>query len=115
MAQSVLNATLGADLGEGRFTISVKPKANIVAADTTDVAAAVADLVADGATPTEAHVTALAAAWAILLAEIDALNGSAADSADLKIVVNTANVTTANKFVALMRALLNAFPGAGII
>lgn len=115
MAQAVLNATLGADLGEGRFTISVGGKADIVAADTTDVAAAIAVLVADGASPTQAHVTTLNNAWTTLLAAITAINGAAADSADLKIVVNNATVTTTNKFVALMRALLNCFPGSGII
>lgn len=114
MANIVLNATLGANLGEGKYVTSVKLGAPVVAADTTDVADAIAVLVADGASPTQAHVTTLNNAWTTLLASITALNASAADGADLKVTINNSRVTSANAFIALFRAVIERLTGFGL-
>jgi hypothetical protein len=67
--------------------------------DTTDVAAAIAVLVADGATPTEAHVTTLNDAWTAYLAALATYSASSA-SGNMVLSIDTAVVTTKRKFRA---------------
>ena len=90
---------------------------------TTTVAADVATLVADGASPTQAHVTALNTAWGTFLTAQTAYNTavgtantdaataataaasavSALGSADVIILYNTSTVTKGNTFRAALR------------
>lgn len=67
----------------------------------TALAAAVAVLVADGATPTQAHVTTANAA-------LPAVQG------DLNVSYDTAKITTVNQLKRACDALLQAARGAGI-
>ena len=83
------------------------------AASTTAVAAAIGVLVADGASPTQAHVTTLNNAWTTLLAAIVAVNGSIA-SADATLVINQANVTTRKQMQAIFASILQSLSNLGI-
>lgn len=67
------------------------------------VAADVATLVADAASPTQAHVTTLNGHYTTLAAAIATLTGNV--SGDLVILINRANVDTKNKFLSLLRQL----------
>lgn len=64
MARVGFGATVGASFGEGQYSIQAGSANTATAA----VADAVAVLVADGASPTEAHVTDLNNAWTAYLA-----------------------------------------------
>jgi hypothetical protein len=75
--------------------------------DTTDVAAAIAVLVADGATPTEAHVTTLNDAWVIYLAAITAYSASSA-AGNMVLSMDTAVVTTKRKARAGIATFMQA-------
>lgn len=64
------------------------------------VSAAIAVLVADGASPTQAHVTTLNTALTALVAK------------DVVVLVNTSNVTTKNRYrdaVAAIHRVVNSF------
>jgi hypothetical protein len=128
-------ATASADavLADAASDATVAAKLDITAVD-----AAVGVLVADGASPTEAHVTALSDAWTTLKAANTALNSAiddgktatalvvtdtatvnadttaviAAVSGDLTILVNKANIDTKNKFVSLLRKLQRRIEGS---
>lgn len=67
-------------------------------------AAAMAVLVADGATPTQAHVTAMNTAYSAL---------AATQGGDINIAVNLANVTTLNQLRAALRAYEQVAAGSG--
>lgn len=82
-----------------------------VAAAEVDVAAAVAVLVADGASPTQAHVTTLDAAHTILAAAIVA--NSASQSGAVVVSIDNSVVTTRNQLRAALRALLLLADGDG--
>lgn len=83
--------------------------------DYTAVAADIATLVADGASPTQAHVTALNTAWGTYKTAADAYNADVAAlsttasaatvAADVTLVINLATVTNMNQVRAALRRL----------
>ena len=85
----------------------------------TAVANAVATLVADGASPTQAHVTTLNTAWGTLNTGITALHAAvdtvntdntplaATVNADLTVLFNASNIGTKNAFVIAMRTIID--------
>jgi hypothetical protein len=142
MARMILNATVGtspqpsygsgtepnAALAAQAVSIAAVKTATAAAVtaevSTTAVANAVAALVADGASPTQAHVTTLNSAWGTLLTAIGTLNtaigaadtaaavpsltaATAAVSPDTVLIVNSATVLTKNKFKQIIGDLVN--------
>lgn len=106
MAVSQIKVTLGADLGEGKFNTSASYGTDPVAA-AVPVAAALAVLVADGASPTQAHVTTLNSAYTTLAAAIS--------TANLTVQVDTAVITTSNGVKAAFQKALQAAKNLGIV
>lgn len=93
MAIMALTATVGTSLTAplGRVDIAA-------------ITAAVATLVADGATPTQAHVTALNAAYALLIAP------------DVVLLINSsANVASKNKLDEIMRNMRRIVEGSNLL
>lgn len=120
MARIAFGCTLGQSLGEGRFSSnsgSVAPASTSAATAagtlTTNVAAAVAVLVADGASPTQAHVTTLNTAWGPLATAVAAAN-TASTAANVVLDIDTSVVTTKNGVKAAMRDLLRTLDGSGM-
>lgn len=117
MARQSYAVTIGQALGPEKFNTSVAGTSDAVtstaAVDTTAVAAAIAVLVADGATPTQAHVTTLNSAWTTLLAEITA--AKAAGTGDVVLSVDLSTITTGNQLRYALRTLLLQWQGNGSI
>lgn len=120
MARIAFGATLGGNLGEGRFSTSSGSVAPAITnANTangtlkTDVAAAVAVLVADGASPTQAHVTTLNVAWGLLATAIAAAATGAA-AANVVLDIDNTVVTTRNGVKAAVAELLRTVEGSGL-
>ena len=111
MARRTINITLGQALADGKFNSSATSATSAVAASIgtlqTDVEAAVAVLVADGVTPTQAHVNTAAAAWALLLAAINVAPNVVVDFDD-------AVVTSQNALRAAVAAALKDVAGSGL-
>lgn len=128
MARSSVAITLGQALPGGQFNVRAGASGPV----SVDVATAVADLatlttnvatvtgtlttnVADGASPTQAHVNTLNTAWGLLATAIAALSTaavsadltlvSADDAADLVVDFNTSTVSSLNAVKAAMRAV----------
>lgn len=119
MARVAFACTLGQSLGEGRFnsTAGSNPSVSTAAATaagtlTTNVAAAVAVLVADGASPTQAHVNTLNTAWGLLATAIAATN--TAGSANVVLDIDVAVVTTQNAARDALRRITQAIEGSGL-
>lgn len=72
-------------------------------AATVAVAANVATLVADGASPTQAHVTTLAANWAILLAAATVAQTAAGHS--VTVTVDVTDISTVTKLNEIFRSV----------
>lgn len=115
MARLTVIGTLGQALGtEGAYNSRAGGGADIAAAvSTTAVAADIATLVADGASPTQAHVTALNGHWTTLLAAITAQQATVAG--DVLVSVDQAVITTPAKFQAVWKALLQGFRNSGML
>lgn len=118
MALVAVATTLKQSLGLGA-TYSVEPaSAGTVgsAPATATVAADVATLVADGASPTQAHVTTLNTDWGTLLAAINTyvsqVNGS---TGDVTLTINTANVTNKRQLQSALRDILARIDGSNIL
>lgn len=104
MALAAVNVTIGQSLGGGAYSSSVKGGS---APDFATVTTDVATLVADGASPTQAHVTSLNTAYTALAA---AING------DVTVVWNGATITSVSQLkAALDRALEGARSGIGAL
>lgn len=134
MARVAFGCTLGQSLGEGRFNTSAGAlPPNLTAATaaddaaatasgtlTTNVAAAVAVLVADGALPTQAHVNTLNTAWGLLATAIAATQTATAAAkvsvagANVILDIDTAVVTTQNGARAALRQLQRMVEGSGL-
>lgn len=134
MARIAFGVTLGQSLGNGEFSTSgggLPP--NLTAATTADDAAgtasgtlttnvgdAVAVLVADGATPTQAHVNTLNTAWGLLATAIAAAKTATAAAKtgvaakNVILDIDTAVVTTRNGVRAALRELTRAVDGSGL-
>lgn len=107
MAYSSVAQTLGNALPEPDLVAlrqSYPAGAMLTAADQAAVAAALATLVADGASPTQAHVTTLGTAWAT------ALTNSTAQG-DAVLLFNPATVLTVSKLKRILDATLQAVKG----
>lgn len=85
--------------------------APVVTATSATVAADVATLVADGATPTQAHVTTLNTDWAALLAQINAL---AAETGDFYFSYDVAKITTLNDLNTALDSIRRQAQSAGL-
>lgn len=113
MAKLSLTATVGTALTSsiGR---SAEPSAAIAAvvAAAVAVTADVATLVADGASPTQAHVTTLNTDYTVLAAAIAAMP---AVSGDIFLNVNGANVLTINKYDEIMRSFRSLVGGSNVL
>lgn len=94
---------------------SADAKASAAAIDTTTVAANVATLVADGASPTQGHVNTLNTNWGTLLALINTAKSDAA-SGDCLLSYDEAVYDTNPKIWAMLRALAYRLgvPGIGV-
>lgn len=114
MARDVYTATItNGNASSGR---AAEPNGAITAAvalqpDPTTFEAALTTLVADGATPTQAHVTAVNDAYTTLktaqTAYVAAVNGlSGSVSADVTLLFNAANVVTKNALRAAIKAIM---------
>lgn len=134
MARAAFGATLGGDLGQGGFSTSqvgcAPALTSATTADndagtasgtlTTNVAAAVAVLVADGASPTQAHVNTLNTAWGLLATAIATAKTStaaakvAAAPANAVLDIDTAVLTTKNAVRATLRNIMHQVDGSGL-
>ncbi len=120
MARIAFGCTLGQSLGEGRFSSSSGSAAPATTSAAiangtlkTDVAAAVAVLVADGASPTQGHVDTLNTAWGLLATAIAAA-ATGATAANVVLDIDTAVVTTKNGVKAAVREILRTVDGSGL-
>ncbi len=99
MALAAVNITVGQSLGDGRYS-SVTKGGSIP--NFASVTADVATLVADGASPTQAHVTTLNTDYTALAG---AING------DVTIIWNGAVVTKRNQLRAALQHAIKAIEG----
>jgi hypothetical protein len=94
-------------------------KAANAAIDYTAFAAALAVLVADGASPTQAHVTTANNAWTTLKALVDTAIADAllvpAVSADVVLVINGTQVVTKNKLDEILRGMRQLIEGSSLL
>lgn len=88
-------------------------RANLIQTGYAAVAADTATLVTDGATPTQAHVTTLAADWAILKALIDAQVTAGANSVTL--VFDAAVFSDTGKLAIAFKEFLERVKGTGYL
>lgn len=101
----------GVDIGfSGGGDPVIANQATVTAAEAT-VNTDVATLVADGATPTQAHVNTLNTDWGTLKTAIDAM--TVANSGDVSVSVDLANVTTKNQLRAAFAELLKMMESSG--
>lgn len=130
MANASINASIGQDVGGGKYIVklaggsgdipALTAAALAAAPSSTTVAANIATLVADGASPTQAHVNTLNTNWGTFLTALTAYNAAVAaanaslGTADVTIIVNKTNVTNTNQFLAIVRKVLDILPGLGI-
>lgn len=132
MARSSINITVGAAKGYDGYSTSggqadsgtdastaVTDAAAMVAAQT-PAAAAMAVLVADGASPTQAHVTTMNGLYTTLAAAVAACNTdignlNTALSAGVVISWDTTKVTSINQLKAAFAEALRAAQGGGIL
>lgn len=106
MTNIVITATLNQAIPGGGYSVSNGTIANPngTAPATTTVAANVATLVADGASPTQGHVTTLNTNWGTFLTAYTAyVGGVAALTADVTLMFNPSTVTTMNQIRASLR------------
>lgn len=112
MAFVAAKATVNQALPEGHYNIDTQSVGGSGAVSTTAVATDVATLVADGASPTQAHVTTLNTDWGTLLA---AINASNAVSGNVSIQYDASVVTTKNQLREAVRALMVFLEGNGAL
>lgn len=128
MVTTILTGTVGtglmATIGQGAPSSAslTLAKADAAAIDYTAFAAALAVLVADGASPTQAHVTTANSAWTTLKALIDttvtdvaAVSAGPTISADVVLAVNGATVLTKNKLDEILRAMRWSLEGSSLL
>lgn len=120
MARVAFGCTLGQSLGSGTYNTRAGGRSSIVTLTntasgtlTTDVAAAVAVLVADGASPTQGHVDTLNTAWGLLATAIAAAD-AAGGAVNVILDIDTTAVATQNAVRAALRELMLAVQGSGL-
>lgn len=115
---------LTASVGSGAASSAslATAKADAAAIDYTAFAAALAVLVADGASPTQAHVNTANSAWTTLKALIDttvtdvaAISAGPALTGDVALYVNAATVLTKNKLDEILRAMRFIIEGSSLL
>jgi hypothetical protein len=97
MANAVITASLNQALPDGGFSASTSSTT-----DGATVAANIATLVADGASPTQAHVTTLNTSWGVF---------NSIRTSNAAFVYDTGAVTTMNQARALLRAIAQQLAG----
>lgn len=115
MASLQLVATLGTNSGGAPLSVGVRSPGDNVATlpATTTVNTDVATLVADGATPTQAHVTTLDTDWTAYKAALTAYS-AASLSGNFAVSIDLAAVTTKRQARACLDAIWQAIQaGAG--
>lgn len=80
--------------------------------DYSAVATDIATLVADGASPTQAHVTTLNTDWGTLKTSLDAV---AAENGDVYVSFDTTKITTRAQLKAALDAVLINATGSGMV
>lgn len=128
MVTTILTGTVGtglmATIGQGAASSATlaTAQADALALTYTAFAAALAVLVADGASPTQAHVTTANSAWTTLktaidlvVADVAAISAGPAISADVVLAVNGATVLTKNKLDEIMRAMRWSIEGSSLL
>lgn len=106
MANVALTVTILHAVPNGGYSIGNGSIAdpNATAPATTTVAADVATLVADGASPTQAHVTTLNTDWGTFLTAFNTYKaGVGALTADVTLMFNPSTVTNMNQLRAALR------------
>lgn len=145
VARQSIKVTLGKHFGEGRYDASANPSgpatlatavtdvgtavtdaATMVAAQT-PAAAAMAVLVADGASPTQAHVNTMNTAYGTLATAVAAMNtdvgtlntditaANVAFGGNVQIIFDSAVITTITQLKRAFDAALQAAAGGGIL
>lgn len=104
---STLDAFAGGS-GRTRFTYKGNDGGAALATDTAALSTAIGVLVADGASPTQAHVTTANNALTLVNADLPAVQG------DLQVSFDTTAITTINQLKRACDELLQAARGAGI-
>lgn len=127
MAGQTVTATIGQSIPNGQYRIetagvgdqSTTLTADIAAYDTlaATVVSTLATLVADGASPTQAHVTAVNNAYTALKASYVTLKADTNSAAgyDFAVVINLAKVTSKNALVGAWRSVLRTIEGSGSV
>lgn len=98
MARAGFNITVGQSLGDGRYNSSSAGNDGGAA-----LATAIATAVADGATPTQAHVTAINTA------------NTAATAADVVVTYDATKVTGLNQLKRVLDEVLRAAQASGMV
>lgn len=115
MASIQLVATLGINSGGAPLSVGVGGTGDNVATlpSTTQITTDIGVLVADGATPTQAHVNDLDGHWTTYLAAVSAYS-SASLSGNFSVSIDLAAVTTKRQARACLDAIWQAIQaGAG--
>ena len=118
MATQSVSVTLGTSFPNNEWGTTggnvADVAANFAAYDTaaTTFAAALATLVADGASPTQAHVTAANNAYTTLAGKYTTLKAQT-NGADFLVVINLAVITSRNALLAAWKQALQIFAGSG--
>lgn len=128
MVTTILTGTVGtglmATIGQGAPSSATlaTAQADALALTYTAFAAALAVLVADGASPTQAHVTTANSAWTTLktaidlvVADVAAISAGPAISSDVVLAVNGATVLTKNKLDEILRAMRWSIEGSSLL
>lgn len=113
MATQAIKVTLGVTQGiDGRFNAQGSTTSQPANASTAATEAAVAVLEADGVSPTQAHVTALRAAWDAYVTAAGLL--TAAPTGNFVVLYNDAVITDGNRFASAVREALNVVRSRGL-
>lgn len=119
MALYGFTASLNQSLGDGRYNVSIGglgDPSSVAAPSSAAVAADVATLVADGASPTQAHVTTLNTDWGTFLTAETAYRaavGGAVGGADFTVIFNLTKFTKLNQVKAALDHVLRAAAASG--
>ena len=123
MATAEFSGTVGtvtASAGSANLIGSILTKGQAVGITATHAAAVntdVATLVADGATPTQAHVNTLNTDWTAMKADMAALQTAiTALTADISLYIGSiANVADMNKLRSTLKAIVTTIQGSGLL
>lgn len=119
MALAAFTATINQSLGDGRYSVDAAPltdPSGTAAPSTATVAADIATLVADGATPTQAHVNTLNTDWGTFLTAETAYRaaaGTAIGGSNATLLLDTSKFTKLNQVEAAIKSLLQQVRASG--